>query len=527
MRRILPLLAFLPLSACGGGGSGSDGPPPIATLNVTLAPASQTIKASEDASETVFSFDATQSGTTTDPVYPDLQYDKTLFALQGTPTLAGGKYAVAFKTAKDLSGDTYKGNITFRLCRDSGCATVYPGSTQTFAYTLDVQLKDWEALQRNAAHTGYVHATFDPASFKKAWDWTPENTDTISSVATKGPVIFVSQKNQDRTHSIHALSSVTGVVKWNYDFGPVYDASAPSVAGDQVYVTTMVSSVLDSQNVVLNATTGQYVRSMPFAAQWSFVAAPTPFATELYMAAGYYGRVVYGYDAYTGAALWTANGLSGDIWSGEAPAVDDKYVYYYSGTSLDVFDRMTGAKIKSMADPFFTWGGYSYIGGPIIGSKNNILAYSGSYGGGGIGFEGGQPKPLVNYSLASGAYTWHTPNIYVTVPALAKGVVYVARNNPARLDAVSEDNGTVLWSWTPPAGEQILGNAIATDTLVFASTDKAVYAVSTTGTTHSSVWTAATPGELAISSDNRLVVVSRGVASMGAVLNKLTVYTLR
>lgn len=526
MRRILPLLAVLPLSACGGG-SGSDGPPTVPTLNVTLAPASQTIKAFEDASEATFSFDATQSGTTSDPVYPDVQYDKSLFALQGSPALAGGKYVVAFKTAKDLGGDSYKGNITFRLCRDTACATVYPGSTQTFAYTLDVQLKDWVALQRNPAHTGYVHATFDPASFKKAWDWTPDNTDTISSVATKGAVIFVSQTNQDRTHSIHALSSVTGAVNWQYNFGSVYDASAPSLAGDQIYVTTLTMSIGDSQNVVLNATTGQYIRAMPFAAQSSFAAAPTPFATELYMSAGYYGGVVYGYNAYTGSTLWTANGTSTGIWSGEAPAVDEKNVYYYSGSSIDVFDRMTGAKIKSMVDPFFVWGGYSYIGGPIIGSKNNILAYSGSYGGGGIGFEMGQPKPLVNYSLASGAYTWHTPNIYETVPAVAKGVVYVARNNPARLDAISEDSGTVLWSWTPPAGEQFLGNAIVTDTLVFVSTDKAVYAVSTTGTTHSSVWTAATPGGLAISSDNRLVIASRGVASSGAVLNKLTVYTLR
>jgi len=59
------------------------------------------------------------------------------------------------------------------------------------------------------------------------------------------------------------------------------------------------------------------------------------------------------------------------------------------------------------------------------------------------------------------------------------------------------------------------------------STDKAVYAVTTTGTAHSSVWTAATPGELAISGDNRLVVASRGDVILSAVLNKLTVYTLR
>jgi hypothetical protein len=489
---------------------------------VTLAPASQTIKAAEDASETTFSFDAMQSGTTTDLVYPDVQYDKTLFALQGTPTLASGKYVVAFKTAKDLGGDSYKGNITFRLCRDAACATVYPGSTQTFAYTFDVQLKDWEALQRNAAHTGYVHATFDPASFKKAWDWTPAEA-VVSPVATKGAMVFVTRQNVDRTFSVHALSSVTGAESWAYNLGSVSHASAPSLAGNQIYTSTMVSSSSDNKNIVLNATTGQYLRSTSFAAQWSFFAPPTPFGTELYMAAGYYGGAVYGYNAIAGTQLWMEYATRGGPTDGETPAVDDKYVYYYTGRSLDIFDRMSGAVVKSIPDPFAVSTGYSYRAGPILGSKGNAMAYSGTFYGGPsytAGFS--QPKILVNFSLATSAYVWRTADVYETVPALAKGVVYVARNNPTRLDAVSEETGSVLWNWAPPTGEAFLGNAVATDTLVFISTDKAVYAVSTTGATHASVWSAATPGEIAISGDNRLIVSSRGAS-----LNKLSAYTLR
>jgi hypothetical protein len=425
MRRFLPVLGLFALSACGGGGSsGSSGTPAIATLSVTLTPATQAATASEDASETTLSFDAVQAGTTSDPVFADLQYDKAVLAQQGSIVQGAGKYSVSFKTLKDLGGGIYKGNVTFRLCRDAACAVVYPGSTQTFAYNVNVQLKEWEALQRNAAHTGYVHATFDPANFTKGWEWAPVGTNDIAGVATRSGSVVVSRTNADGTHSVHALASASGSEQWGYNLGSVYSASAPSIAGDQVFVSSMVISSSSNQNVVLNATTGQYVRAMLFPAQWSYFMPPTPYSGGLYQASGYFGNVIYAYDPATGGTNWTVNGKSGNIWDGETPAVDDKYVYYYSGASLDVFDRTTGVLFKSIPDPFFAWAGYSYNGGPLLGSAGNILAYSGSYNGGG----NGAPKPLVNFGLSAGVYRWRTSDVYETVPALAKGVVYVARN---------------------------------------------------------------------------------------------------
>ncbi len=42
------------------------------------------------------------------------------------------------------------------------------GSTQAFSYSLTTQLADWTTYQHSPAHSGYVRATFDPASFRKA-----------------------------------------------------------------------------------------------------------------------------------------------------------------------------------------------------------------------------------------------------------------------------------------------------------------------------------------------------------------------
>jgi hypothetical protein len=56
---------------------------------------------------------------------------------------------------------------------------------------------------------------------------------------------------------------------------------------------------------------------------------------------------------------------------------------------------------------------------------------------------------------------------------------------------------------------------------VFVSTDRNVYAVSLTGT-HASAWSAAASGDLAISSEGRLIVTSRRTSPA-----KLVTFNLR
>ena len=57
----------------------------------------------------------------------------------------------------------------------------------------------------------------------------------------------------------------------------------------------------------------------------------------------------------------------------------------------------------------------------------------------------------MSYDVANQAIAWRSANAYLTHPALANGVVYAARNGPPVLDALSEADGHVLWSWSPPA----------------------------------------------------------------------------
>ena len=293
------------------------------------------------------------------------------------------------------------------------------------------------------------------------------------------------------------------------------------MGGQQVYVSTMVSSSGSNPTYVIDASTGQYLRRLDTAAQWSNFAPPTAFGDGIYIASGYYGGEVYDFNASTGVLRWNKYGGSTSIWDGQTPAVDEGNVYYYSGLTIDVFDRTTGKILKSIPNPHFTWGGYSYVGGPILGSNDNVIVFPSSFT---LWAEQQPPSPLANFSLTSEKATWKSQNVYSTVPALAKGVVYVARNAPARLDALSEETGQILWSWTPPtSSESFIGNLIATDNLVFVSSNTRLYAISLSDPAHPSVWQADTPGFISIASDFTLLVAVRGASPT----NRLVAYNLR
>lgn len=71
----------------------------------------------------------------------------------------------------------------------------------------------------------------------------------------------------------------------------------------------------------------------------------------------------------------------------------------------------------------------------------------------------------------------------------------------------------------------MVGNTILTDTLVFVSTNKAIYAIPLQGSNHTPVWTATGGGEMAITPDGTLIVT--GQAPEYGYPRALTAYRLR
>jgi hypothetical protein len=202
------------------------------------------------------------------------------------------------------------------------------------------------------------------------------------------------------------------------------------------------------------------------------------------------------------------------------PALDATryYVYgsVYGNAALHVLDRATGATIADIADPFSSTSDYDMFSATMLGNMHDAIAFSGG------GFSGHaassseqyESRVLVSYDLSLMDIGWRSANAYLTHPPLANGVVYAARNAPATLDAMSEADGHVRWSWTPPAGDSSFHrNIVVTRNLVFVSTDQNVYASDLT--THQAVWHYPKAGMLAISGDGLLLITTGATVSDG------------
>ncbi len=515
------VVSCLFLISCGGGsGSGVPvpvvvAPPPVPTLGVTLVPSGSTLNVTDDSTVGTLKIDATYTGESADPIVPVLALDSNFLQIDGAITQSGKTFSAIIKSKEGLSVKQHKSMVQFRLCKEATCTTVYPGSTSSFEHTIDVGISNWTTRQRNASQNGFVRITLDPTKFSKSWEYVSTTANFFEPIAAQAGSVFTTADNTDGSTNSLALNGNTGAVSWRYNFGNIHHASGPAIVGNQLIFSTMETSSTDNRMTVLNALSGLFARNFAFAAQWSTFAQPTPSGDNAYIAAGYYGNVVYGFDLKAGQTMFTVDGSGGKTTDGQAPAVDSKYVYYYSG-NLDVFDRKTGARVKSIPDPFWTWNGYSYGGTPMISSDNNVIAFSGNgQGTYNVSF------PLVNFDIQAGVHRWRTVDKYDGVPAAAKGVIYAWSDELGQLSAIEETTGKILWAWPVPAGQKFYGNIVVTENLLFLSTTSGIYAIDLAGT-HQTVWTAPTPGWIAITPDAKLIVNSYRLSPA-----KITSYSLR
>jgi len=500
-------VGLLGLAACGGGGGGGGGGSSSSgatSITVTLSASSGSASVTEGATAASLATTATATGPVPASAVADLQYDKTVFSTVTATAGAGGSYAVSLQTLPNLAGGEYKGTVNFRLCQDTSCANVYAGSAVSYTYDIIVSLQDWTTFQRDAGHRGYVHTSYDSTKFTKLWAWTDpagNPSGAINAAVTGGNAVYVTSS----TGKVYKIDEQSGTSVWSYDASANMN-SIGSAAYDNgtIYVPTFdftSSNGLGNEYGVIwgiDASTGLYKNDYSFAAQWSSWLSPTLYKSVMYFSAGYYGGQVYAYSTTKGTQTWLTSGGGGNAWDRETPAVDDKYVYYYDGTHLEVYNVADGSAVEMISDPNATAYTYSYGGAPIVGSSGDVLALSGTQE---------QIRKITRFNIATGTVAWGTANGYKTTPAIAGGVIYAARNSPGIVDAINEADGTVAWSWPMPAGNSTFtGNLVVTDNLLFVCTDKNVYAIDLT--THQSVWSYAATGALTISANNILYVAS-------------------
>jgi hypothetical protein len=421
---------------------------------------------------------------------------------------SGGAYTLTLTTSTTVAPDHYVSGVTIHLCSDATCNTPQPVPTITVPFDVNVVsassswpgnnltplsawsgVSDWSTFQGNSAHTGYVPVDLDPNQFTTRWQvpvapLNSGNYANLNSVTTSNGQLFHAAGN----NLLFARKEFDGSVVWQYDFSGLAFPSVnpPSVSNGVVYIVAGQQS--STYMYALNDTAGLVLFKSAMSSQWEHYLAPTIGPLGVYTNAGTYGGI-YGFDT-TGTQLFFTGLTQTSIWT---PAVDATHVYTYTGDALRVLDPANGSVLTTIADPTFVNSTYEIDGSSVLGAPGSVLAVNHGYS-------------LIDFNTNTSSISWKVAGLYPATPAYHAAVIYVVNNNPLRLEARSEADGSLLWSWTPPQPQDayFTSEVLITNNMAFVCTNLATYAVDTQ--THELVWSYPLTGRLALSASGVLYI---------------------
>lgn len=519
IRRIAWLSLAVSLAGCGGGGGGSAPPPPTASLGAV--PISTYGVQDDDISTTVtlgLNFKPTGDFSLQVALQNGMPLIPTLTPVAG----AANQYSVHLAMNNSATPGIYRGTAHMKLCADAACQTRQAIAEIEFDYVFDVlppgtrwpgdhltalvpwtDAPEWSTFQGNAAHTGFVPVDIDPARITPRWRIMGTG-ETISDYNGYPQTITLEAGRfyQSSQSSVIARSEDDGSVLWRHDFAldnlEYPAANPPAVVGGTVYVTAGQQS--STWFYGLDAATGVRKFRTPLESQWTRFLPPTAGATGVYAEGGEYGGL-YAFDPVTGSQrFFDALDAGADMWT---PAVDATGVYYFARGQFRAFDPATGEALVGIDDAAQGQDGYGVVGAPVIGSPGHVYAatYEQSITDGGR-----RGNVLSAFDVAGGRLAWQATGNFPTTPAFHDGHLFVANENPYRIESRAEADGAVQWSWTPPAeaGTHFRSEPLVTNNLLFVSTDTTTYAVDLA--TRDIVWSYPMSGRLALSRSGVLYI---------------------
>jgi hypothetical protein len=503
------------LCACGGGGTqnGGGGNPPAVNLPggdvSTMAASGTAVTLDVPIQPANFAFSGTLNATASDA--------DGVFMSTVSVNTDGGNYTLSLSTSPTAPSGHHTGSVTIQLFSDSNCTV--PQQVPSISVPFDISIlssvspwpgdnlttlsawggaPDWTTFQGNSAHTGYVPVTAKPKQFRTRWKMTAAMVrgqfyDLMNTLTTADGLFYVARNNM-----LYAYKELDGSMVWQYDFSSLTYPSVnpPAVSNGVVYIAAGQQS--STFMFAFNAADGSPIFKTPMTSQWENYLAPTIGPQGIYTNAGAYGGL-YAFDT-SGTQLFTSAMAQTSLWT---PAVDATGVYTYTGGVMKVVDPGSGAVLHSISDPTFTNYVYEISGSPVLGATGSVFVanYVNSLlNGGAIG------NTLTNFNLNTDSIAWQVAGVYPSTPAYAGGVLYVANENPVRLEARAEVDGALLWFWVPPqAGDtNFKSEVVLTNNLVFVSTNLATYAIDRTS--HKTVWSYPLMGRLALSRNGILYI---------------------
>jgi outer membrane protein assembly factor BamB len=219
------------------------------------------------------------------------------------------------------------------------------------------------------------------------------------------------------------------------------------------------------------------------------------------------GGGINAFQGLTGELRWFVDLDRGRSWS---PAIDDNYAYAFTGNTLSVISRTTGAPYRAITDNTLTGSNTVRRIAPVLPGDGSVLLVTGNRG-----------RQLLRYNVEAGNISWRVDGFFASNPIVANGKVYTLDTDPDRLVARDLVTGATQWSvnlpepiGNRPEGSPFISDMVVTNNLIFLSTNAHTYAVDLD--THLPVWSTPRSGSLAVSSNLVLYITTSGSPSEGA-----------
>ncbi len=347
---------------------------------------------------------------------------------------------------------------------------------------------EWTTFQGNPRHTGFVPATADPLSFTRRWEVDLAHGTGLHPVVEGDGVLFATSTAYYAGQQLFAVDAATGATRWAHDFGVIQSLGPPAYGDNAVYVFT---GGTNSSLWGLEANSGAprvYVEGY----EWLVSHAPVPWAQALYTASAFDGDI-YAFSMQDGSLRWSSGDPTNYVL---VPAVADGRVYAYrtyNEAKVAVSDAASGALLYEIADPGYLVGGWGGRSVPVLGGMGNLVVE--------------QNDRLVAFDLIGRRVMWEKAGIaFREEPTIAGGVIYA--HTPAEVQARRESDGSLLWTWTPPGGEEPRGTMVATRNLLFVTSGPRTVAIDLSA--QAEVWSYPAAGNLALTRNGLLLIAQAG-----------------
>lgn len=383
-----------------------------------------------------------------------------------------------------------------------------------FGMTTLPALGQWSQFQGDAGHTGYVDESINAPFLTPLWSI--DALDYRGGAGDRGVAIvdgnvyatILDGHSFSGPYLVSSFDGRDGSLLWQEAVSANGEVSAPTVAGDRVYVHHWGHSGSSGSSfpedypalVGFDVDTGEQLFWTTHEGQWSSGSRPTALGDQVFAAGGYYG----GLDAYSlnGESEWFHKVNQQYGW---IPAADDENVYVYMGYgaaspgpsigSLFVVDRATGERRSTILHPTSYLRLSGQLQSVMLGGRDDALALT----------YNAHParedsRTLVSFDIPGESISWEVDGDFSGNPAVANDVIAIPDEDVLRF--LDRETGADLWAWS---GGSVSGNVILTDDYAFVNASGGVHAIDLE--TQQSVWSVdGLMGSLAL--DDGLLVIS-------------------